>query len=71
MNGFDDGTFRPAGYLSTWDPTDSPDHGQNARLAEFNGLLNGLPLPSLSPFAPMPRGEVAEILANVRQLIAP
>ena len=71
MNGFDDGTFRPAGYLSTWDPSDSPDHGQNARLAEFNGLLSGLPLLSLSPFAPMPRGEVAEILANVRQLIAP
>jgi hypothetical protein len=60
----------PGSYVSTWNPTLSPQHGQNARLAEYNGLLAGLPLASLDPFAPMPRGEVAQILWNMLQVIA-
>ncbi len=61
----------PASYQSTWDPTDSTEHGQNARLAEFNGLLDGLPLESLDPFAPMSRGEVAQVLWSLEQLMQP
>ena len=59
----------PANYPSTWNPSLSPQHGQNARLAEYNGLLAGLPLTSLNPFDPMPRGEVAQLLWNMVQLI--
>ena len=59
----------PANYPSTWNPNLSPQHGQNARLAEYNGLLAGLPLASLNPFDPMPRGEVAQLLWNMVQLI--
>lgn len=55
----------PADYHSTWDPALSPDHGQNARLAEYNHLLSGIPLASLNPWDPMPRGEVAQVLNNI------
>jgi hypothetical protein len=55
----------PANYRSTWDPALSSDHGQNARLAEYNHLLAGIPLASLNPWDPMPRGEVAQVLWNV------
>ena len=61
----------PVSFTSTWDPGISPDHGQNARRAEYNGLLAGLPLSSLDPFAPMPRGEVAQILSNLISLLEP
>ena len=60
----------PASFVSTWDPGLSPQHGLNARRAEYNGLLAGLPLASLNPFDPMPRGEVAQTLYNLLQLIA-
>lgn len=52
-------------YGSTWDPALSSDHGSNWRRAEWNGLLQGLPLSSLDPFAPMPRGEVAQVVHNL------
>ena len=55
----------PADYHSTWDPALSPDHGQNARLAEYNHLLSGIPLASLNPWGPIPRGEVAQVLNNI------
>ena len=61
----------PAGYQSTWDPSDSADHGQYARRAEFNGLLAGISLATIDPFAVMPRGEVAQILSNLVQLTQP
>jgi hypothetical protein len=55
----------PADYHSTWDPALSPEHGQNARLAEYNHLLKGISLASLDPWAPIPRGEVAQVLSNI------
>lgn len=54
----------PAGYRSTWGAFDSA-HGQAAAKAEFSGLLAGLPLDSVSPWDGMPRGEVAQLLANL------
>lgn len=56
----------PAHYRSTWGNFD-PTHAENVRVAEFNGYLEGLPLgkgEGLGPWAPMPRGEVAQILYN-------
>ena len=55
----------PTDYHSTWDPALSPQHGQNARLAEYNHLLSGIALAGLNPWDPMPRGEVAQMLSNV------
>ena len=57
-------------YQSTWNPALSPTHGQNARLAEFNGLLAGLPLPELDPLLPMTRGEIAQLEWNLVQFLA-
>jgi hypothetical protein len=44
----------------------SPDHAENARWAEYNGLLAGLVGfgSGWDPFQPMTRGEVAQILWN-------
>ena len=61
----------PGGFIPTWSPGSSPQHGQNAARAEYHGLLAGLPLSSLDPFAPMPRGEVAQILSNLINLLEP
>lgn len=55
----------PPDYHSTWDPTLSPDHGENARVAEYNHLLSGIPIDSLSPWDPIPRGEVAQVIDNI------
>jgi hypothetical protein len=55
----------PADYHSSWDATLSPEHGQNARIAEYNHLLKGIPLASLNPWEPIPRGEVAQVLDNI------
>jgi hypothetical protein len=55
----------PSTYQSTWNPALSPDHGQNARLAEFNGLLAQLPLATLDPLAPMTRGGIAQLEWNL------
>jgi YVTN family beta-propeller protein len=62
----------PADYQSTWDPALSSVHGDNARRAEFNHLLAGLRLSHIDPNDPMPRGEVAQVLARVSsQFVAP
>ena len=58
-----------AGYQPTWDPALSPTHGENARLAEFNGLLDGLPLAQLDPRGAMTRGEIAQLMWNLLQLL--
>jgi hypothetical protein len=54
----------PASYKSSWDPSASKDHGQNARTAEYNGMLSYLPLDELDPWGAMPRGEVAQVVYN-------
>jgi hypothetical protein len=52
-------------YHSTWNPSLSATHGENARLAEFNGLLDGLPLAQLDPLGSMTRGEIAQLMWNL------
>jgi uncharacterized protein YkwD len=56
----------PLSYTSVWGDF-STDHSANARAAQFHGLLQGLPLNSLDPWAPMPRGEVAQVLHNLQR----
>jgi len=58
----------PASYHSTWGDFD-PTHATNAARAEYNGLLEGLPLSVLDPFGYMPRGEVAQVLDNFLGLV--
>ncbi len=60
-----------SGYTNTWGTAFSADHGANARLAEYNGLLAGLPLTGAAsnPWGSMSRGEVAQVLWNVMGMI--
>ena len=58
-----------ASYKATWNTSLNATHGENARLAEFNGLLANLPLNELNPQDPMTRGEIAQLLWNVVQLL--
>ncbi len=46
------------------------DHGANAASAEYNGLLTGLTLSALNPRGSMTRGEVAQVLHNLLDLLA-
>jgi N-acetylmuramoyl-L-alanine amidase len=59
-----------SGYTCAWRPSFSPQHGENARLAQYNGLLAGLPLSSLDPWGPMSRGEAAQVLCNLLRRLA-
>ena len=59
----------PAGDVPTWDPALSASHGLNAWRAEYNGLLDGLPLDDLDPWDAMSRGEVAQVLHNLLGLL--
>jgi hypothetical protein len=60
----------PVGYVGTLGNF-SPDHADNMRWAEFNGLLTGLQGfgPSWDPWADMKRGEVAQALWNTMALL--
>ena len=58
----------PAGY-GAW--RNDSTHGANAARAEYNGLLAGLDLAALSPYGNMSRGEVAQVLHNLINLLAP
>lgn len=60
----------PTGYTSAWRPSFSPQHGENVRLAQYNGLLAGLPLSTLDPWGPMSRGEAAQVLRNLLRRLA-
>lgn len=60
----------PGGFIGTWRPTFSPEHGENIRKAQFNGLLAGLPLSTLDPWGPMSRAESAQVLANLLAWVA-
>jgi hypothetical protein len=61
----------PGTYVNTWGTGFSPIHGTNARVAEYNGLLDGLPLAGTSadPWGPMARGEVAQVVWNMMQML--
>ncbi|MCX8033617.1 MAG: S-layer homology domain-containing protein [Thermoleophilia bacterium] len=54
----------PSGFVPTWNPALSPEHGANAARAEYNDLLKGINLTTLDPFGPMSRGEIAQVLEN-------
>lgn len=60
----------PAGYAGTTGWGDDPIHGGNAARAEYNSLLAGLDL-TVSPYAPMTRGEVAQVLYNLLAKLTP
>jgi len=60
----------PMGFASSWRPSFSPQHGENARVAQFNGLLAGLLLSTLDPWGPMSRGEAAQVLTNLLRRLA-
>jgi hypothetical protein len=58
----------PAGYSPAWVDF-STDHEENARIAQYNGLLAGLPVADLDPWGNMTRGEVAQVLCNLSYLL--
>ncbi len=55
----------PTGWAGNDNWASDLTHGANAKLAEYNGLLAGLDLASLSPSGNMTRGEVAQVLYNL------
>jgi hypothetical protein len=61
----------PGSFVQTWGKDLLPEHSANARTAEYNNLLDGLPLTTAaaSGNAPMSRGEVAQLLWNMMALI--
>ncbi len=61
----------PAGWTATGTWGSDPTHGANAARAQYNGLLDGLPLSSLDPRGNMSRGEVAQVLYNLIDLATP
>lgn len=56
----------PAGWKGTL-PTSDPTHGANIARAEYNGLLAGIDLGAFSVKGNATRGEIAQIIANLRQ----
>jgi hypothetical protein len=55
----------PADFRGTWTELASPAHAVNARRAEYNLLLPGLPLGELSPTGSMSRQEAAVLVDQV------
>jgi hypothetical protein len=62
-------TDPPPGYSGLWGGDMYPEHAANARIAEYNHLLDGIPL--ASGIAGMPRQEVAQIMWNMINLLTP
>ena len=65
-------TNPPPGYVGPlgWGNGMLPEHMANARIAEFNGLLTGIPASSAANGnASMPRQEVAQVMWNMINLI--
>lgn len=60
----------PETFSATWG-TFSTDHQDNARIAEYNGLLTGLDLQGMAadPWEPMTRAETAQVIANLLELL--
>ena len=61
----------PAGWSGNAAWAGDATHGANAARAEYNGLLAGLSLSTLSPTGNMTRGEVAQVLHNLLGRLAP
>jgi uncharacterized protein YkwD len=55
-----------ADYDSTWRDLGFP-HQEAARWAQYNGLLDGLPVADSRAFGAMSRGEVAQLLCNLER----
>jgi hypothetical protein len=60
-------TDPPPGFIPTWGLDMLPEHMANARIAEYNGLLDNIPL--ASGVASMPRQEVAQVMWNTFNLL--
>lgn len=60
-------TDPPVGFVQTWGNDMLPEHKANARIAEYNHLLDGIPL--ASGVASMPRQEVAQVMWNMFNLL--
>ena len=60
-------------FENAWGEGFSDVHGPTALAAEWNHLLWGVPVRSeaADPWAPMPRGEVAQVLCNFLHLLEP
>ena len=61
----------PPGYQNAWGTSFSDIHGPLARIAEYNGLFAGVPLgtTSANPFGSASRGELAQMMYNMRNLV--
>lgn len=55
----------PPGYNGELAGFNDKDHGQNAKLAEVNGILDGIDLQGWDLWAPASRAEVAQMLYNM------
>lgn len=58
----------PAGWSGTLPSTD-PTHGENIRTAEYNRLLYGIDLSGWDVWGKANRGETAQLLSNLRELV--
>jgi hypothetical protein len=63
----------PPEFVSTWGNDFDPVHGPAAWRAEHWGLLDNIPLAdeAADPWAPIPRGEMAQLLWNALVMITP
>lgn len=60
----------PAGWDGHFAGFSDPTHGHNAKLAEYNGLLAGIDLDGWDEWADATRGEVAQMLWNLWELMS-
>ena len=69
LRALDDDPLRepPADFVPEWGSDMLAEHKANARIAEYNHLLDGVPL--ADGVAPMPRQEVAQVMWNVLDLL--
>ena len=59
----------PAGWHGVL-PDGDPTHGINIRLAEYNGLLNGIALSGWDVWQDARRGETAQVLYAMRRIVS-